>query len=91
MSVSYKDKEYREPSIPAGDKVIDLNDEEALMQIIMNFNPQTIINKFVEAGFPQDLIDSMFSENVSPELPDEDWDNGEVWEDWESTETFPEL
>ena len=84
ISASETKIDYADSVIPEESKTVDITDEEALGEMLAEFNVETIINKLIEAGVPQELIDGMTAEDDY-----EDWGD---FEDYEKTvEPFGEL
>jgi|GEM_PF-3861735 len=84
ISASETKIDYADSVIPEESKTVDITDEEALGEMLEGFKVETIINKLIEAGVPQELIDGMTAEDDY-----EDWGD---FEDYEKTvEPFGEL
>ena len=89
ISASETKIDYADSVIPEESKTVDITDEEALGEMLAEFNVETIINKLIEAGVPQELIDGMTAEDDYEDWGDEDLGD---FEDYENTvEPFGEL
>ena len=68
-------KQLLEASILDIDSNLDITDEEALGEMLAEFNIETILDKLIEAGVPQELIDGMTAEDdyYEDDLGNEDW------------------
>ncbi len=92
MTATESKIDYAASSIPEESKVVDATDDEALGEMIANFDVQKIIDKLVEAGVPQDLIDSMTApDDFEDEWTDEGWGDFEDFEDFEDWENFEDF
>ncbi len=83
FAVKAEETAYKAPVLPDESKVISVSDEEALMKVFENFDPQTLIDKLKEAGLPEDLFGGMGGSADS--------DDSDIFEDYEELESVEAL
>lgn len=74
ISFSLAVKDYVAPSVPTGDNVVTITTEDELLELF-NVDGQEILDKLIEAGVPEELIEGIFASD------DSDWEDDEYYDD----------